>query len=278
MSSQSPSGSPRLTVARTGYPSVSFVLPAFNEEENIEKAVADTVAVAERHCSVYEVIVVDDGSTDRTAELVSECMDRHSQVRLVRHASNQGYGQALRSGFAAAELDYVFATDADNQFDMNELPLLLGWADQADVVAGFRRVRQDPFIRRANAWAWNRLVRTLFCVPVRDVDCAFKLYRREALAAVDIETGGAMIATEIMVKLARRGAAIVEVGVTHLPRTAGTPTGANVRVIVRALRELWRIYPTLTHLDPGAPPLNREPAASTDRPLEFAPEPQEAAV
>lgn len=276
MSSQSASGSPRLTVARSGYPSVSFVLPAFNEEENIEKAVADTVAVAERHCSTYEVIVVDDGSSDRTAELVTECMGTNPRVRLVRHVTNGGYGQALRSGFAAAELDYVFATDADNQFDMNELPLLLGWADQADVVAGFRRVRQDPFMRRANAWAWNRLVRTLFCVPIRDVDCAFKLYRREALAAIDIETGGAMIATEIMVKLARRGAAIVEVGVTHLPRTAGSPTGADLRVIARALRDLCRVYPTLSRLDPGEPPVTREPAA--DRPLEFAPERQEAAV
>ena len=148
---------------------------------------------------------MDDGSVDGTANLVRHMALRHPEVRLVQHATNRGYGQALRSGFADARLDFVFYTDADNQFDINELPLLLAWAEQADVVAGFRSLRQDPFIRRANAWAWNRLVRALFYVPVRDVDCAFKLYRRVPLAAIEIESCGAMIDTEIMVKLARRG-------------------------------------------------------------------------
>jgi hypothetical protein len=239
---------------------ISFVLPAYNEEENITKAVADAVAIADRHCSTYEVIVVDDGSSDRTAERVAESAVDHPEVRLVQHPTNLGYGQALRSGFADARMDFVFYTDADNQFDMNELPLLLAWADRADVVAGFRRVRQDPAMRRANAWAWNRLVRALFYVPVRDIDCAFKLYRREPLAAIDVESRGAMIDTEIMVKLARRGSTIVEVGVTHLPRTAGTARGAKPRVILRALGEVWRMYPQLSRIDPGRPPAPAEPS------------------
>ena len=243
---------PRLV--RSGSHAVSFVLPAYNEEENIEKAITDTVSIAARHCSAFEIIVVDDGSSDRTADLVDQATVRHPEVRLVQHSTNLGYGQALRSGFAAARLDFVFYTDADNQFDMNELPLLLAWADRADVVAGFRRHRQDPFMRRANAWAWNRLVRALFYVPVRDIDCAFKLYRRQPLAAVDIESCGAMIDTEIMVKLARRGSAIVEVGVTHLPRTAGTARGAKPSVILRALGEVWRMYPQLSRLAPSQPP------------------------
>ncbi len=271
-------GPQRMPATGEGH-SVSFVLPAYNEEENIDKAIADTVAIATRHCSTFEVIVVDDGSSDRTAELVVDNAHRHPQVRLVRHPTNLGYGQALRSGFADARLDYVFYTDADNQFDMDELPLLLAWADQADVVAGFRRARQDPFMRRANAWAWNRLVRALFYVPVRDIDCAFKLYRREPLAAVDVESRGAMIDTEIMVKLARRGSAIVEVGVTHLPRTAGTARGAKPRVILRALREVWRMYPQLVRLDPGPPSVRLEsirPALDLDHPEDL--DRQEAAV
>lgn len=231
------------------------MLPAFNEEENILTALESTVAVASLHCSEYEIVVVDDGSTDRTAELVLRAADRLPEVRLIRHPTNLGYGQALRSGFDAARLDFVFYTDSDNQFDMNEFPLLLGWADQADVVAGYRKVRQDPFMRRANAWAWNRLVRALFFVPVRDVDCAFKLYRRAPLAAIEVESRGAMIDTEIMVKLARRGSTIMEVGVTHLPRTAGTARGAKPKVILRALREVWRMYPQLSRLDPGSPPV-----------------------
>jgi glycosyltransferase involved in cell wall biosynthesis len=231
-----------------GY-AVSFVLPAFNEEENIVRAIEATVAVATEHCSDFEVVVVDDGSSDRTATLVEEYAEHCPQVRLVRHHRNLGYGQALHSGFAAAQLDFVFYTDADNQFDMAEFPLLLAWADQADVVAGYRRVRQDTFVRRANAWCWNRLVRALFFVPVRDIDCAFKLYRREPLASITIESRGAMIDTEIMVKLARQGSMIVEVGVTHLPRTAGTARGAKPAVIARAFREVWHMYPLLSQLD-----------------------------
>jgi glycosyltransferase involved in cell wall biosynthesis len=255
MTSEPPKGHRRRLTDRDGRPAVSFVLPAFNEEENISRALEDTVKVAARHCSAFEVIVVDDGSTDGTAAVVEERAVGHPQIRLVQHPVNLGYGHALRSGFADAALDFVFYTDSDNQFDMAELPLLLAWADQADVVAGFRRVRQDPFMRRANAWCWNRLVRALFYVPVRDIDCAFKLYRREPLAAVEIQSRGAMIDTEIMVKLARRGSAIVEVGVTHRPRTAGTARGAKLHVILRALGEVWRMYPQLSRIDPGDPPV-----------------------
>ncbi len=256
--------------------SVSFVLPAYNEEQNITKAIEDTVTVASRHCSEFNVIVVDDGSTDRTVERVDACSARHPQVRLVRHATNLGYGEALRSGFSEATQDFVFYTDADNQFDMNEFPLLLAWADKADVVAGYRTVRQDSSMRRANAWCWNRLVRALFFVPVRDIDCAFKLYRREPLAAIEIESRGAMIDTETIVKLARRGSTIMEVGVTHLPRTAGTARGAKPMVILRALGEVWRMYPQLSRLDPGRPPVFAEPTIEPN--LRLDPRRQEATL
>jgi hypothetical protein len=236
-----------------GRPAVSFVLPAFNEEENIVSAIAETVKAAERSCSVYEVIVVDDGSGDRTAELVRDEAERNPAVRLVSHEFNKGYGQALRTGFTAARLDFVFFTDSDNQFDMEELPLLLHWTDRCDVVAGYRKVRNDPPVRKLNAWCWNRLVRFLFCVPVRDVDCAFKVFRRSALSGLDIQSRGAMINTEIMVKLARSGSSVVEVGVTHLPRTAGTPQGAKPRVVLRALMEVMVMYPELTRLSARAP-------------------------
>jgi glycosyltransferase involved in cell wall biosynthesis len=234
--------------------SVSFVLPAYNEEANITRAIESTVFVAERHCAEFEIIVVDDGSVDRTAELVTACADRHHQVRLIQHGVNRGYGEALRSGFDDAKLDFVFFTDSDNQFDMEELELLLAWADEADVVAGYRKIRRDPAMRRLNAWAWNRLVRALFYVPVRDIDCAFKLFRRQALADIAIESRGAMINTEIMVKLARRGATVVEVGVTHMPRIAGSTTGAKPSVIFRAFREVQAMYPRLSQLDRGAGP------------------------
>ncbi|MHB8468052.1 MAG: glycosyltransferase family 2 protein, partial [Acidimicrobiales bacterium] len=213
-------------------PAISFVLPAFNEEGNVTRALDAVIAVAQRYCSAFEVIVVDDGSTDRTAELITAAASAHPEIVLVRHVRNRGYGEALRTGFLRATLDFVFFTDADNQFDMEELALLLPWADHVDVVAGYRKNRQDPIVRRINAWAWNRLVRVLFYVPVRDIDCAFKLFRRSALEDVDIESVGAMVNTEVMVKLGRTGKTVVEVGVTHLPRTSGTARGAKLSVIL----------------------------------------------
>jgi glycosyltransferase involved in cell wall biosynthesis len=234
---------------------VSFVLPAFNEEANILKAIDETVSVASRCCAAYEVVVVDDGSTDETARLVAGRADQQPEIRLVRHRSNRGYGEALRTGFSHASLDFVFFTDSDNQFDLGELPLLLAWADRADLVAGYRKRRRDPLVRRLNAWAWNRLIRVLFYIPVRDVDCAFKLFRRSALTDITIESRGALINTEIVVKLARRGAHIVEVGVTHLPRTAGEPSGADPRVILRAFREIARMYNVLDGVGKTSPEL-----------------------
>ena len=228
--------------------SVSFVLPAFNEEANIVEVLRRTVDVAKRLCDDFEVLVVDDGSTDRTAELVTSLSDELPDVALIRHPHNRGYGEALRSGLAAATFEFVFFTDADNQFDMEEFALLLPWAQRADVVAGYRTVRSDPAVRRLNAWAWNRLVRWLFYVPVRDIDCAFKLLRRSALQDITIESRGAMINTEIMVKLARRGCTVVEVGVTHSPRRQGEAQGAKLKVIARALHEVGTMYSRLSSL------------------------------
>jgi hypothetical protein len=245
-----------MDMLRVGRPQVSFVLPSYNEEANIVTALDRTLKAARRLCAAFEIVVIDDGSTDRTADLVQRASAQEPSIKLVSHGTNRGYGEALRSGFAAAQFDFVFFTDADNQFDMNELELLLVWADRADVVAGYRKVRRDPFMRRVNAWGWNRIVRWLFYVPVRDIDCAFKLFRRQVLQQIDIESSGAMINTEVMVKLARSGCTIVEVGVSHFPRTSGAPQGAKVRVIARALREVKRMHPHLSKLAPCSPNLS----------------------
>jgi glycosyltransferase involved in cell wall biosynthesis len=228
--------------------SVSFILPAWNEEENIVQALESTAAAARRHCSDFEIVVVDDGSTDGTVHLVEALQLTYPTLRLIRHETNRGYGEALHTGFSACQLEYVFFTDADNQFDMDELPLLLAGTAHSDIVAGYRRVRRDPKMRLLNAWLWNRLVRLLFYVPVRDIDCAFKLFKRSAIANIEIESRGAMINTEIMVKLARAGWRIVEVGVTHRPRQGGEPQGARLRVIARAFAEVARMYPHLSSL------------------------------
>lgn len=234
---------------RADAPRVSIVLPAYDEEANVEAAVAAATRTAERLLPAHEVIVVDDGSTDRTAEIVERIAARDARVRLVRHERNRGYGEALRSGFLASELDYVFFTDADLQFDVDELERMLPFAGTVDVVAGYRANRQDPPLRRFLAYGWNVLVRVLFYVPVRDIDCAFKLFDRRVLRDVEIAAVGAMVNTELMVKLGRSGASVVEVPVTHRPRRAGRARGASPRVIATALAELMRMRRDLVSLD-----------------------------
>jgi glycosyltransferase involved in cell wall biosynthesis len=228
---------------------VSIVLPAYNEESNVARAIAEASTVARRLLDEHEILVVDDGSADRTADIVRDIAAEDERVRLISHGANRGYGEALRTGFLASRLDYVFFTDADLQFDMEELSQLLPFAGTVDVVAGYRLNRQDPLIRRAMAYGWNLLMRVLFYVPVRDIDCAFKLFDRRVLSAVEIESVGAMVNTELMVKLGRKGASVVEVGVTHRPRTSGEARGADPRVILTAFREVIRMRRRLAALD-----------------------------
>ncbi|HET6963614.1 MAG TPA: FAD-dependent oxidoreductase [Acidimicrobiales bacterium] len=264
-------------IQRPGGPwHLSIVLPAYDEEDNIVEAVHRAGRVASRLCDDYEIIVVDDGSTDGTARLVRSIAAQDSRVQLVTHDRNRGYGEALRTGFRAARMDLVFFTDADNQFDMHELAKFLPWIDKVDVVAGYRVNRRDTFVRRLFAHMWNVLVRSLFYVPVRDIDCAFKLFRRHVFDSLDLESVGAMVNTELMVKIGRSGAGVVEIGVRHYPRTAGRARGAHPRVIARALVELVRMSRRLNRISAasgstsvaGAPPVRntlppKRPAPAT---------------
>jgi glycosyltransferase involved in cell wall biosynthesis len=228
---------------------VSIVLPAFNEEANIAQAIAEATETGERLCAEFEIVVVDDGSRDATRSIVRGAASRDPRVRVVCHGRNRGYGEALRAGFLSSRLDYVFFTDADLQFDMSELEKFLPYAGTVGVVAGYRINRQDRRARRMNAYAWNLLVRALFSVPVRDIDCAFKLFDRRLIESIEIESVGAMVNTELMVRLGRTGASVMEVGVHHRPRRAGEARGASPRVILTAFGELLRMRKRLAALD-----------------------------
>ncbi|MCL4535243.1 MAG: glycosyltransferase family 2 protein [Bacteroidetes bacterium] len=228
-------------------PSISVVLPAYNEEANVARTVGMAVQVAESLNADYEVIVVDDGSRDRTAEVTQGLASQNPRVRLVQHAVNQGYGAALATGFASATKDLVFMTDSDAQFDISEVRKLLPLIEAgADMAIGYRAPRRDPLMRRLNAFGWNLLIRLLFGYVARDVDCAFKLFRRCILDDVNVESRGATFSAELLVRAKRAGYIIREVPVKHLPRVAGRATGARIGVIIRAFRELIRFQSRLS--------------------------------
>jgi glycosyltransferase involved in cell wall biosynthesis len=186
----------------------------------------------------YEILVVNDGSRDRTAEVTRALEAQYPQVRLVNHEVNQGYGAALATGFAAARKDLVFMTDGDAQFDVREIRKLLPLLDGADLAIGYRAPRRDPFHRLAYAWGWKMLINLLFGYTARDVDCAFKLFRRSILDDFVVESRGATFSAEFLVRARRTGHKVREVGVKHLPRLAGKPTGGRPDVVIRAFKEL----------------------------------------
>jgi glycosyltransferase involved in cell wall biosynthesis len=222
---------------------LSYFFPAHNEEANVaalvEEALAELPALAER----FEIVIVDDGSRDRTGELADGLATAHpGVVRAIHHPTNLGYGAALRSGFRAARFDLVGFTDGDRQFrvaDLGRLSARIGAPDAPAVVAGFRIRRADPLIRTVYARSYRLANRVFFGLRVRDVDCACKLVRRSALEGLRIESGGAFFSAELLIKLRAAGRRVVEVGVPHYPRTAGSPTGARPQVILRAVRDFW---------------------------------------
>ncbi|MBN1846779.1 MAG: glycosyltransferase family 2 protein [Sedimentisphaerales bacterium] len=215
--------------------------PCRNEQDNIERVVGGALAVLPAISDDYEIIVVDDGSTDRTAEIADRLAAEHPCLRVIHHPVNRGYGGALQSGFRAATKDWVFYTDGDGQFDLGELPGLLRWIDDYDIVSCYRIRRQDSRRRRFYGWAWSTLVNWIFGLRLRDVDCAFKLYRREIFDRMALHSQGALIDAEILARAHRAGRRIAQQGVHHYPRTAGQSSGSNPRVILRAFKELYRL-------------------------------------
>jgi len=224
-----------------GAKSLSIVMPAYNEEPNVAAAIRAAAAAASKLVSDWEVVIVNDGSRDGTAARVEEERQKDPRVRLISFPQNQGFGAALKTGLKAGEKSLVFYTDSDLQFDLAQIGDLLPHIEKFPIVIGYRTNRQDHWVRLLNAWAWGRLQYVLFGLNVRDIDCGFKLFRREVVQALPMHSNGAFISTEILLRSQAAGYRIHEVPVQHYPRKAGAPTGANFRVIARAFRELWTL-------------------------------------
>ena len=237
-----------LHVAQTRVEALTFFFPVLNEEEHVRPLVARALEVLPAVAERFEIIVVDDGSTDRTGSYADEIARTDPRVRVVHHASRRGYGGAIRSGIAASRHPLVFFTDGDRQFDPADIALLLPGLASADAVIGYRRKRSDPLRRRFVGWCYNRAIRIFFGLPVRDVDCAFKLLRREVFDRVPLElvrSNGAFFSAELLIRMHEAGIRVTQLAVPHHPRSWGEPKGAPPRVIVRAIHDLLALRWTL---------------------------------
>jgi len=221
---------------------ISLVLPAHNEEPNIRTVVEEAKEVLPTAFTDYEVIVVNDGSKDRTLEIAEAMAGEDSHVRVVNHPVNRGYGAALTSGFNAATGDYIMFMDSDRQFDINDIHNLTPFVEEYDIVAGYRIKRNDPAHRLLNAWVFGMAVRVMFAINIKDIDCAFKVFHADVLRGINLESPGALINTEILAKAKVQGRTLTQVGVNHYPRLEGEQSGASLKVVIRAFREIIRLW------------------------------------
>jgi glycosyltransferase involved in cell wall biosynthesis len=221
---------------------ISLVFPAYNEEANIARSVSQALDILPLVCLEHEIIVVNDGSRDRTGEITDGMARRHPSVRPIHHPMNRGYGAAVKSGIHASRKELIFLCDSDLQFDLAEMPRMVEWIRDYDLVIGYRAKRADRLQRNINAQCWRLLMRLLFGLKVRDIDCAFKLFRRRIFDRVRLTSNGAMVSSEMLVQAQRCGFRIKELPVSHYPRTGGQQTGADPKVILKAFRDLIRFY------------------------------------
>jgi glycosyltransferase involved in cell wall biosynthesis len=225
---------------------LSIVLPCLNEEENIASAVADTDAWMRRRDIEGDIIIVNDGSTDGTVNVLERLQKQYQRLRTVTHTENRGYGAAVRSGCDAASTEWIGFMDSDGQFRAEDFDRLLLWADQFPLVVGRRRKRADPLRRRINAKCFGMLSWLVLGVWVRDINCAMKIFRRDLWQRIRPQHAtGALFNAELFARARQSGARWMQVDVAHYPRLRGAQTGANFTVIFRMFRELWVLWGAL---------------------------------
>ena len=222
--------------------SLTIFFPVHNEIANIEHLVRQGVTLMQELSSDPEIIIVDDGSSDGSGDLCDRLAQEIDIVRVIHHSQNQGYGAALQSGFRGATKELVFYTDGDGQFKLEELKEILPLAETADVVSCYRQNRQDPWHRILNTRLFEWAIFIVFGLRIKDPDCAFKIYRREVLDSINMISHGAMIDVEMLLRAQRKKFKIVQHPVTHLPRRFGKASGADLRVIFRALTETYKLW------------------------------------
>ena len=227
-------------------PNISAFFPAYNEEKNIANTVHKAKAVLEQLAGDYEILVINDGSSDQTLAVARGLEAEFPKVKVINHEINRGYGGALKSGFYNARYEWVAFTDSDGQFDFSELSKLLEKSSDSDLVVGYRLKRVEGFIRKLNARLWGILIWLVFGLRVKDIDCAFKLIKKDVFDHIPkLESNGALISAELLIRCRKADLKIAQVGVHHYPRLEGNPTGANLNVIIKAFKELLWLWKNL---------------------------------
>jgi glycosyltransferase involved in cell wall biosynthesis len=216
---------------------ISVVIPAYNEEQNIEKVARNAVSIISGLTKEYEVLIVDDGSTDNTGEIIRRLSKENKHIRSVHHERNYGAGAALKTCYTNAKGDLIFFIPADGQVPANEIHKLYPHIEQADIIVGNRKERADPLHRRINARLYSTLIWLLFGLNVKDVD-GVKLFKKKVFENIHIESNSAFVEAEILIKAQGSNFKILEIPVNHYPRIGGQQTGANLKVIANALWEV----------------------------------------
>jgi len=225
---------------------LSVFLPAYNEEANIEKTVNNVVDNLKKNVSEWELIIVNDGSKDKTGEIADRLSNRNKNISVIHHHPNRGYGAALKSGLYACKYPWISFIDSDGQFDFSEINRFIDTQEKtgADMVIGYYLGRKVSFSRKVNTFVWQVIVRLLFGLSVRDIDCGFKLISKKVVDTIEPlqSERGAFISSEFLIKAKKAKFKIIEIGVNHYPRKQGEGTGANLDVIIQSFVDLFKLW------------------------------------
>jgi glycosyltransferase involved in cell wall biosynthesis len=222
---------------------ISAFFPAYNEEKNIEKTILKANDILKKITKNYEILIINDGSTDKTKKIIEKLSKKNNKIKIIAHEKNKGYGASLISGFYNCKYEWIAFTDSDGQFDFSEITKFISTQKKtgADLVIGYYKKRRVPFLRKLNTTLWSLLIKTLFKLKVKDLDCAFKLIRKEVIDSIPkLESQrGAFISTELLVKT--KNFKIIEIPVTHYPSINSQSTGATPKVIIESFKDLFKL-------------------------------------
>lgn len=225
---------------------LSVFFPAYNEEVNIEKTVRQAKGILLQVVNKWEILVINDGSTDKTGQVVAKLRREDKRIDAINHPTNQGYGAALKSGFSNARYPWVAFTDSDGQFNFSEIKKFLPLMENSDLILGYRLNRADSFLRKIYTFAWGKIPVVLWGLRVKDYSCGFKLIKKKVFSAVQPLVGEEKVTQiEMLVKAKRKGFKFAEIGVRHYPRKHGAQTGANIKVVVKSVTDLFKLWKKL---------------------------------